>query len=82
MREPPLLCGALGSNQHLWERLGWATKQRMVEMGLWAANTSKSAARSEPSLEAKNSVLSKILKEILNSPGGRTSGTRFSQLEK
>lgn len=29
-----------------------------------------------------SSLLSKTLKEILNSPGGRTSGTRFSQLEK
>lgn len=29
-----------------------------------------------------SSLLSKTLKEILSSPGGRTSGTQFSQLEK
>lgn len=29
-----------------------------------------------------SSLLSKTLKEILSSPGGRTSGTQFSELEK
>lgn len=33
-------------------------------------------------LVLSSSLLSKTLKEILNSPGGRTSGMRFSQLEK
>lgn len=33
-------------------------------------------------LVLSSSLLSRTLKEILNSPGGRTSGTRLSQLEK